>query len=193
MSQPSTPDAESPVPSCPKCQGPMWDNREGKRNPKAPDFKCKDTTCGGVIWPPRAASTAASSATPSGSTSGREPGAAAPAATTRQPAGRTATGGAAKPTLDENGISLWPVCGGPMWDDRASKRNPRAPDFKCRNKPRERGGPGCEGVIWPSRDGSPSPYPESAPRRAAAGGGRSGPPVDDAPFPTEPPPFDDAP
>src|SRR5258708_40332166 len=34
-------------------------------------------------------------------------------------------------------------------------RSPRAPDFKCRNKPRERGGPGCEGVIWPSHPGPP--------------------------------------
>ena len=53
MSQPHTPDAASPVPSCPKCEGPMWDNREGKRNPKAPDFKCKDKNCDGVIWPPQ--------------------------------------------------------------------------------------------------------------------------------------------
>lgn len=74
-----------------------------------------------------------------------------------------------------------------MWDDRTSKRNPRAPDFKCRNKPKERGGPGCEGVIWPPRDGSPSPYPASAPRRGGADsragsyGGASAPPVDDAP------------
>jgi hypothetical protein len=37
---------------CPKCGGPMWDNRQTKRNPKAPDFKCKDRTCQGVIWPP---------------------------------------------------------------------------------------------------------------------------------------------
>ena len=34
--------AATEAPPCPKCQGPMWDNREGKRNPKAPDFKCKD-------------------------------------------------------------------------------------------------------------------------------------------------------
>ena len=39
MTQPRTPDAEPSVPNCPKCEGPMWDNREGKRNPKAPDFK----------------------------------------------------------------------------------------------------------------------------------------------------------
>lgn len=38
-------------PECPKCGGRMWDNRIGKRNPKAPDFKCKDRGCDGVIWP----------------------------------------------------------------------------------------------------------------------------------------------
>lgn len=30
---------------CPRCGGPMWDNRGDKRNPKAPDFKCKDKSC----------------------------------------------------------------------------------------------------------------------------------------------------
>jgi len=55
-----------------------------------------------------------------------------------------------------------PICGGAMWDDRSSKRNPRAPDFKCKNKPKMRGEPGCEGVIWPPRDGSSSPYPAPA-------------------------------
>ena len=30
---------------CPKCGGEMWDNRDDKRNPKAPDFKCKDKAC----------------------------------------------------------------------------------------------------------------------------------------------------
>ena len=134
----------------------MWDNRENKRNPRAPDFKCKNAGCDGVIWPPRDPNA----------------GPVAPA----QPAG----------TADDPAC---PVCGGKMWDDRASKRNPRAPDFKCRNKPKERGGPGCEGVIWPSRDGSPSPYPASAPRRA--GGASAGPFADGAP--AEPPPFDDAP
>lgn len=33
------------VPACPKCGGQMWDNREGKQNPKAPDFKCRDKNC----------------------------------------------------------------------------------------------------------------------------------------------------
>jgi hypothetical protein len=53
--------AAEPVstPSCPKCGGKMWDNRLSKRNPKAPDFKCRDRSCDGVIWPPRAGATGA--------------------------------------------------------------------------------------------------------------------------------------
>jgi hypothetical protein len=37
----------------------MWDNRLGKRNPRAPDFKCRDRGCDGVIWPSTAKTTAA--------------------------------------------------------------------------------------------------------------------------------------
>ena len=40
-------------PPCPKCGGKVWDNRIGKKNPKAPDFKCRDKSCDGVIWPPK--------------------------------------------------------------------------------------------------------------------------------------------
>ena len=160
MTEQQQPADVATIPDCPKCQGPMWDNRVGKKNPKAPDFKCKDRGCDGVIWPPRDAkpADAAASAAPTGSVAA--------------------------------GMPPCPICGGPMWDDRTSKRNPRAPDFKCKNKPKERGGPGCEGVIWPPRDGSPSPYPASAPRRASAS---MSPPPFDGPPPTEPPPFDDAP
>lgn len=43
----------SDEPNCPKCGGRMFDNRLSKRNPKAPDFKCKNRSCDGVIWPPR--------------------------------------------------------------------------------------------------------------------------------------------
>ena len=39
------------APACPTCGGRMWDNRATKRNPKAPDFKCRDRTCDGVLWP----------------------------------------------------------------------------------------------------------------------------------------------
>src|SRR5919199_2718497 len=45
----------SDEPSCPKCGGRMWDNRASKRNPRAPDFKCRDRSCDGVIWPARSA------------------------------------------------------------------------------------------------------------------------------------------
>ncbi|MGQ0713190.1 MAG: Rad52/Rad22 family DNA repair protein [Gemmatimonadaceae bacterium] len=48
----------SDVPPCPKCGRRMWDNRIGKRNPKAPDFKCRDRGCDGVIWPPRSSTPA---------------------------------------------------------------------------------------------------------------------------------------
>ena len=48
-------------PSCPKCGGRMWDNRLSKRNPKAPDYKCRNRSCDGVIWPPKAGQRASSS------------------------------------------------------------------------------------------------------------------------------------
>jgi hypothetical protein len=41
--------------ACPKCGGRTWDNRLTKRNPKAPDYKCRDRSCDGVIWPPKTA------------------------------------------------------------------------------------------------------------------------------------------
>jgi hypothetical protein len=48
-------------PPCPICSGPMWDNRPrkaaGTMNAKAPDFKCRDKACEGVIWPPRSGAT----------------------------------------------------------------------------------------------------------------------------------------
>ena len=38
-------------PACPKCSGQMWDNRQSKRNPRAPDFRCRNRSCDGVLWP----------------------------------------------------------------------------------------------------------------------------------------------
>jgi len=46
--------ADADMPSCPKCSGRMWDNRVSKRNPKAPDYKCRDRSCDGVVWPEKA-------------------------------------------------------------------------------------------------------------------------------------------
>lgn len=58
------------------------------------------------------------------------------------------------PAVSENGDSpACPKCGGAMWDNRLTKRNPKAPDFKCRQKG---GDPACDGVIWPPR---PAPAP----------------------------------
>ena len=36
--------------NCPKCGGEMWDNRVDKKNPKSPDYKCKDKNCAHPIW-----------------------------------------------------------------------------------------------------------------------------------------------
>ena len=52
------------TPECPKCGGRMWDNRAGKRNPKAPDYKCRDRSCDGVIWPPKPVRAAAKAEAP---------------------------------------------------------------------------------------------------------------------------------
>jgi hypothetical protein len=60
----------SDEPTCPKCGGRMWDNRATKRNPRAPDFKCRDRSCDGVIWPARAGVGASPSAP---RTNGSEP------------------------------------------------------------------------------------------------------------------------
>jgi hypothetical protein len=35
----------------------MWDNRLTKRNPRAPDYKCQNRSCDGVIWPPKLVAT----------------------------------------------------------------------------------------------------------------------------------------
>lgn len=38
---------------CPECGSDMWDNRLTKRNPRSPDYVCKDRSCNGVVWPPK--------------------------------------------------------------------------------------------------------------------------------------------
>jgi hypothetical protein len=51
-------------PSCPKCAGRMWDNRASKRNPRAPDFKCRNRGCDGVLWPGQHRSTIPATSAP---------------------------------------------------------------------------------------------------------------------------------
>lgn len=36
--------------NCPQCGGEMWDNTVNKKNPKGPDYKCKDKACAHAIW-----------------------------------------------------------------------------------------------------------------------------------------------
>lgn len=55
--QTATGDASDP--SCPKCGGRMWDNRLTKKNPKAPDYACRQRSCDGVIWPRKSVAVAA--------------------------------------------------------------------------------------------------------------------------------------
>jgi hypothetical protein len=39
-----------------------------------------------------------------------------------------------------------PKCGSDMYDNRATKKNPRQPDFKCKAYK-----DGCDGAVWPPR------------------------------------------
>lgn len=41
--------------NCPKCGGPTWDNRNDKRNPRSPDYKCKNKQCGEGVWEKKSA------------------------------------------------------------------------------------------------------------------------------------------
>ena len=42
------------------------------------------------------------------------------------------------------GAPRCPECDGRMWDNRTSKRNSKAPDFKCRDR-------ACRGALWPGQ------------------------------------------
>jgi hypothetical protein len=59
---------EAPIVKCPKCGGELWDNRESKKTPKSPDYKCKNTACAEGFWfkKPKAAPAASPSAPISG-------------------------------------------------------------------------------------------------------------------------------
>lgn len=66
-----TPLRAEDTPPCPTCGGQMWDNRLTKRNPKAPDFKCRDRNCDGVIWPAHTAEKADAGASRTAARKGR--------------------------------------------------------------------------------------------------------------------------
>ena len=66
--------------------------------------------------------------------------------------------------LREIGQPPCPTCGGRMWDNRARKTNPKAPDFKCRT-------PECTGRIWPGRLQGDAPADVPAPAADTPVGG----------------------
>jgi hypothetical protein len=79
------PEHDGELPDCPKCGGRVWDNRLTKRNPKAPDYKCRDRSCDGVIWPARVTAGVGAEPAPPATSAARRPSATRDAA----PAGRT--------------------------------------------------------------------------------------------------------
>ena len=93
-----------------------------------------------------------------------------------QPAGRAVPAQAKRtapsPAPEAVQIPACPVCGGEMWDNRASKKNAKAPDFRCKDK-------GCKDdkgytpglwlrdlpkkdTTWPARGHAPKPVPQKA-------------------------------
>src|SRR5207237_9943986 len=54
-----------------------------------------------------------------------------------------------------------PKCGGRMWDNRLTKRNPRAHDYKCQNR-------SCDGVVWPPKAGATADAPVREQKTGAA-------------------------
>ncbi len=50
--------------------------------------------------------------------------------------------------------AVCPKCKGAMWDNRATKKTPKAPDYKCKDK-------ACDGAYWPGQ-WPPPPPPELA-------------------------------
>jgi hypothetical protein len=72
----------------------------------------------------------------------------------------------------DSGQPPCPICAGRMWDNRARKTNPKAPDYKCRT-------PECTGRIWPGQLKSDTPADMPAPETGTpAGSVRPGPLAD---------------
>lgn len=92
------------------------------------------------------------------------PATSAPAATAAPEPPAAGTSAADEPE------AVCPKCGATgMRDDRARKRNPKAPDFRCQRK-------GCDGVLWPGQ-WPPKPEGDPAQQDAFAGDDGAGVPV----------------
>jgi hypothetical protein len=77
--------------------------------------------------------------------------------------------------LTDMGIVSCPKCGGRMWDNRLTKRNPKAPDYKCQNR-------SCDGVIWPAKPVAAAPLADAAPEKALTASALVGAGEDELPF-----------
>src|SRR3954451_8728389 len=100
-----------------------------------------------------------------------KPGAVAPAATNGQ---ATVTAPPASMLTDMEIVSC-PKCGGRMWDNRLTKRNPKAPDYKCQNR-------SCDGVIWPAKVTAAAPAEASEEKKLASSSALVGTTEDELPF-----------
>src|SRR2546422_7319841 len=83
--------------------------------------------------------------------------------TTRRVSQPAAEGASAQEPV-VTGNPVCPKCGGPMWDTRDSKRTPRAPAFRCRNRV-------CDGVLWPGQHRAAVPIVGRTAGAAASGNG----------------------
>jgi hypothetical protein len=59
------------------------------------------------------------------------------------PVPNESSGASNGPAPDAPALPQCPECGGRMWDNRATKRNAQAPDYRCRAR-------SCDGAIWPA-------------------------------------------
>lgn len=62
--------------------------------------------------------------------------------------------------VDHDPAKGCPKCGGALWDNRATKTNPKAPDYKCKDR-------ACDGCIWPPKGNGAAPSRTAAPAPAA--------------------------
>lgn len=63
---------------------------------------------------------------------------------TAPPAGGASPKSPAAPAPPAADVPACEVCGGDMWDNRADKRHPRSPDFRCKDK-------ACDHAAWLTR------------------------------------------
>lgn len=87
------------------------------------------------------------------------------------------TGGTGGTGAGDEPEATCPKCQGAMWDNRKTKTNPKAPDFKCRDK-------SCDGVYWPGQWPPKGPDPRQTDAFAANDAAAAEPITGDTPWPS---------